>query len=120
MLTNAISSYNLLCSYGYLPKIIQPTRVTENKSSLIDNIFSNNLKDNSISGNILLTLSEHFSQFLSIKRGYMDTNKSKFFQYDYSKFDSQLFRDDVSIQNFNNNLEDINDQFWDFYFKLNG
>ena len=89
-------------------------------SSLIDNIFSNNLKDNSISGNILLTLSEHFSQFLSIKRGYIDTNKSKFFQYNYSKFDSQLFRDDVSIQNFNNNLEDINDQFWDFYFKLNG
>ena len=112
--------YNLLCSYGFLPKIIQPSRVTENESSLIDNIFTNNLKDNSTSGNILLTLSEHFSQFLSIKRGYVNINKSKIFQYDYSKFDPQQFRDDVSIQNFNNNFEDTNDQFWDFYFKLNG
>ena len=112
--------YNLLCSYGYLPKIIQPTRVTENESSLIDNIFSNNLNDDTISGNILLTLSEHFSQFLSIKRGFIDLKKTKIFQHDYSKFDSQQFRDDVSIQNFDNNLNNVNDQFWDFYFKLNG
>ena len=112
--------YNLLCSYGYLPKIIQPTRVTDNESSLIDNIFSNNLKDNTISGNILLTLSEHFSQFLSVKRDFVDLNKVNIFQHDYSKFNSQQFRDDVSIQNFDNNLNDTNDQFWDFYLKLNG
>ena len=30
---------------GFLPKIIQPTHVTENTSSLIDNIFSNNIID---------------------------------------------------------------------------
>ena len=30
--------YNLLCSYGFLPQVIQPTRVVENQSSpLIDN-----------------------------------------------------------------------------------
>ena len=37
--------YDMLCSYGFLPKIIQPTRVTEYHSTLIDNIFSNNLTD---------------------------------------------------------------------------
>ena len=37
--------YNMLCSFGFLPKIIQPTRVTDHHSTLIDNIFSNNLTD---------------------------------------------------------------------------
>ena len=46
----------MLCSYGFLPKIIQPTRVTEHTSSLIDNIFSNNIIDETKSGTILLTL----------------------------------------------------------------
>ena len=48
--------------------ILQPTRVTKNTATVIDNIFSNNIKDSISCGNILLTLSEHFSQFLSIKR----------------------------------------------------
>ena len=69
--------YNLLCSYGFLPKIIHPTRVTDHNSSLIDNIFSNNLSDITISGNILLTLSEHFSQFLSVKRGIVEYSNTK-------------------------------------------
>ena len=60
--------YNLLCSFGFLPLIVQPTRVVENQTpSLIDNIFCNNLSDDIISGNIYLTLSEHFCQFASIK-----------------------------------------------------
>ena len=32
--------YNLLCSYDFLPHIIQPTRIVENQiPSVIDNIF---------------------------------------------------------------------------------
>ena len=37
-------------------------------TTLIDNIFSNNIIDETKSGNILLTLSEHFSQFVSVRR----------------------------------------------------
>ena len=65
-------------------------------------------------------MSEHFSQFVSVKRINLDYTKSKIFKRDYSKFDSQQFRDDVSIQNFNTNHGDISEQFGDFYFKLNG
>ena len=65
--------YNLLCSFGFLPLIIQPTWVVENQTpSLIDNIFTNNLLDDIISGNIYLTLSEHFCQFASVKREKID------------------------------------------------
>ena len=44
--------------------------------SLIDNIFCNNISDEIISGNIYLTLSEHFSQFASVKRDKLDIKKS--------------------------------------------
>ena len=64
--------FNLLCSYGFLPHILQPTRVTDNTATVIDNIFSNNIRDNISCGNILLTLSEHVSQFLSVKREKID------------------------------------------------
>ena len=40
--------FNLLCSYGCLPHVLQPTRVTENTATVIDNIFSNNLQDNTL------------------------------------------------------------------------
>ena len=40
------------------------------------------------------------------------------YKRDYSKFCEDSFRDDLSIQNFNNHFEDVNDKFNDFYFKL--
>ena len=49
--------YDLMCSYGFAPKILQPSRITENTATLIDNIFTNNLENNVISGNIITDLS---------------------------------------------------------------
>ena len=112
--------YNLLCSYGFLPKIIQPSRITDYQTSLIDNIFSNNLSDEILGGNILLTLSEHFSQFVSVRRENIDFNNVKIYQRDYFKFDNSLFRDDVSIQKWDATYENVKDQFNDFFWKLNG
>ena len=112
--------YNMLCSYGCLPKIIQPTPVTEHTSSLTDNIFSNNNIDDTKSGNILLTLSEHISQFVSVRRERLDYGNLRRFQHDYSKFDAEKFRDDVSIQTWNTNLNNANDLFLDFHHKPKG
>ena len=112
--------YNLLCSYGFLPKIIQPSRITDYHTSLIDNIFSNNLSDEILSGNILLTLSEHFSRFVSVRREKIDFNNVKIYQRDYFKFDNSLFRDDVSIQKWGATYENVNNQFNDLFWELNG
>ena len=87
----------MLCSFGFLPNIIQPTRVTEHHSTLIANIYSNNLTDETKNGNIFLTLSGHFSQFVSIKSEKIDYKNLNICQHNYSKFQSQQFRDDVSI-----------------------
>ena len=33
--------YELMCSYGYLPQILQPTRIQGDSATIIDNIFTN-------------------------------------------------------------------------------
>ena len=42
------------------------------------------------------------------------------YKRDYSKFSEESFREDVSMQSFNNNLTDVNMQFKDFYLRLEG
>ena len=103
-----------------LPLILQPTRVTENTATVIDNIFSNNLRDDIIGGNVLLTLSEHFSQFISVNREKLDLKNIIVYQRVYSKFSNESFWDDVSIQTWNYALENVDAAFKDFYTKLEG
>ena len=71
-----------------------------------------------ISGNILLTLSEHFSQFLSVKRVMVDLKKVNLYQRDYTNFSNDSFRNDVSIQNWNYTHDTVHDSFSDFFSKL--
>ena len=65
--------------------------MTENAATVIDNIFSNNLQDDIISGNLLLTSSECFSQFISVNREVTDLKRLCLL----FKFSNESFRDDV-------------------------
>ena len=118
------SSYNkfyaIMHSYGLLPQILQPTRVTGNSATTIDNIFTNIHHNPVFSGNILTDFSDHFSQFISVPNKKADYKKVNYYKRDYSKFCEKSFRDDVSIQAFDNSLTDVNDQFKDFYLRLEG
>ena len=98
--------------------ILQPTRVTENSATVIDSIFSNNIEDEIFSGNILITFSEHFSQFTSVSREEIDLKKLNILQRDYSSFSTERFRNDVSVQNWNYSSNNVDDSFQDFYHKL--
>ena len=89
-------------------------------STTIDNIFSNNLSDEIISGNIYLTLSEHFCQFASGIYFFSFNRNINIYTRDYSKFSSNDFLDDVSIQNWNYDLDNPSDLFNDFYCRLEG
>ena len=64
-------------------------------------------------------MSEHFSQFLSVKREKIDFKKVNIYQHDYSTFPSESFRDDVPIQNWNYSHHNAHDST-DFYTKLDG
>ena len=48
----------------------------------------------------------------------MDIKTTTIYKRDYSTFSEECFRNDVSIQTFDNQLDDVNEQFHDFYFKL--
>ena len=112
--------YNLLCSFGLLSHIIQPTRIVENQAlSVIDNIFSNNLNDDITAGNLLIAFSEHLSQLISGKKVNIEYKHYNIYARDYSKFTTESFRD-VSLQNFANKFDSVHDQFNDFFWKLEG
>ena len=112
--------YDLLSSYGLFPMILLPTRVTKDSATIIDNIFTNNVNNAVISGNIKTDFSDHYSQFITVNNQKIDLKSTTMYKRDYSNFSENSFRDDVSIQNFNNQLNDVNEQFSDFYFKLEG
>ena len=98
--------------------ILLPTRVTETSATIVDNIFTNNLVNTVTSGNITTDFSDHYSQLVTVKNLKMDIKSTTIYKRDYSTFSEESFRDDVSIQNFNNQLTDVNEQFNDFLFKL--
>ena len=53
-----------LRSNMFLPYIVQPTRLTPHSKTLIDNIFSNYISQDIISGNSTATISDHLPQIL--------------------------------------------------------
>ena len=79
--------------FSYLPNIIQPSRHTSYSRTLIDNIFSNVILKDIISGNITATISDHLPQFLISPNTFADppSNKSNVFERDWSNFDQENF-----------------------------
>ena len=55
-----------------------------------------------------------------MKREKIDLKGINFFQRDYSKFSTESFREDVSIQNWSYSHDSVHDSFMDFYNKLEG
>ena len=97
-----LTNLNMITSFSYLPHIIHPTRITEYTSTIIDNIYSNNLEDEIIRCNILIQFADHLAQFLSINRHINRTTPSPFFRRDFSNFKDQVFINDISTQDWNN------------------
>ena len=120
-----------LFSNGFVPLITRPTRVTSNSATLIDNIFTNQLNNNSInhvmSGILLTDISDHYPIFhikkcgklrrdveINInRRNYSYRNKVKFqesiasidWTSVYSNLDTQS-----AFSSFHRRLVDIHDK----------
>ena len=113
---------NSFVENGLLPLIYQPTRITESTGIVIDNIFCNNFDHETISGNLLIKISDHLPQFAIVKKPAKCYQAAKFYKHDYKNFDKDLFMDDFSIQNWinleNGNL-DSNEKFNGFLCRVN-
>ena len=108
--------YNFMTSNGYLPLITQPTRFSEDRQSLIDNIFTNSFCNESHSGNILIEFPDHLTQFVSVNKEVSYAKNEIHYKLDQSKFDEKSFLEDLSIQNFDKS-DNPNDRFADLLWK---
>ena len=82
-----------LASNSFLPYILQPTRITSHSKTLIDNIFTNVIFPDSVSGNLAATISDHLPQFLIVLPQFIivPSNKSNIYERDWSNFNQESF-----------------------------
>ena len=82
-----------LASNSFIPYILHPTRITNHSKTLIDNIFSNFISPDIISGNITATISDHLPQFSFVPNilSNPSTQKSNYYERDWSKFKQENF-----------------------------
>ena len=112
---------NTMTSSGFLPHILQPTRISDHSSTIIDNIFSNNCETETIGGNILIQFADHFAQFVSVDKEITKLQPNVIYRRDLSNFVEKSFTDDISIQKWNpNSLQGTNSKFNDFFWRLEG
>ena len=82
-----------LASNSFLSYILQPTRIIRHSETLIYNIFANVILLDSISGNLIATISDHLPQFLIVLNIFSNppSNKSNIYERDWSNFDQENF-----------------------------
>lgn len=59
--TRATEFYDLVTSYSFELFLLQPSPVTTRSQTLIDNIFTNNVRYRTMSGNLTYSISDHFA-----------------------------------------------------------
>ena len=71
-------------SISFLPYISQPTRITSHPETLIDNIFTNVILPDLVSGNLTATIFDHLPQFLIVHNIFSNplSNKSNIYERD--------------------------------------
>ena len=102
-----------LSSHLFLPHITQPTRIRDTSKTLIDNIFSNTLIENTISGHLTATISDNLPQFIILPNSLpiLPSNKSNICERDWSNFVQESFILDyfsVDWSSLLNNDKDVN------------
>ena len=82
-----------LASNSFIPYILHPTRITSHSKTLIDNTFSNFISPEIISGNITATIPDHLPQFSFVPNilSNPSTQKSNYYERDWSKFKQENF-----------------------------
>ena len=72
--------YNLVTANGFLPQILQPTRITDSTMTLIDNIYTNNFSNDIYGGNLLLEIADHLVQFISVGNDTTHKTRSNYYK----------------------------------------
>ena len=81
--------------YYFQPYITQPTRITDHSATLIDNIYFNSIEHETISGNLICDITDHFPNFLILNKSTCASSKPIIYQRDYSKFNENVLLEEV-------------------------
>ena len=112
---------NFLFSKQFLPYIIHPSRVSGNTYTLIDNIFSNITDNETLSGNIMTQISDHFPQFLIVKHAGITYKNVSYFQHDFSSLNEENLQNgfaNLDLNYLTDNALDVNAKFNRFLSSL--
>ena len=96
---NVNNYINCMFSNHFQPFILHPSRITNNSSTLIDNIFTNAIDCKIFSGNILSQISDHLPQFAIFSNIKPDYSKQSYFSYTYNNFNEERFINDFTTIN---------------------
>ena len=96
----------------FLPLITKPTRIACNSSTLIDNIFCNDLKVNTLSGIIVADVSDHLPIYAVLL-------SSKLKSFKPNDNHSHYYKRDTSQQALDNLTEDLRNIDWGFIYHCN-
>ena len=88
--------------------------------TVIDNIYLNTFTENTFSGNLLVEIADHLIHFVSINKQVHTTKNHNYYKRCYKKWNEQDFLDDLSIQNWNTNQDNVSDSYNDFIWCLKG
>lgn len=102
--------YNNLQSYCLYPLIDKPTRVTATSSTLIDNIFTNNISCEHRSNIVLTDISDHFPLMISVKNSHKPAHEKAEFIRIFSARNINYFKNQCDGTIFNNVLQNDNPQ----------
>ena len=62
---NTYDFLELMLSFSFLPRIMNPTRITPRSQTLVDNIFYNEVQSKIVARNIATDISGHLTQFIA-------------------------------------------------------
>ena len=95
-----------LQSLNLTPTIDKPTRVHQNSATLIDNIFTNKVEENIISGNLISDVSDHFAQFCISQSPISKEKPPRLLSRDFSNFTERNFINDLLLINWDHSVPD--------------
>ena len=117
--------FETMMSNHMIPTITVPTKINPKKNTVIDNIFTNQINPDIISGNIALAISDHLPSFLVIPRDNQNhiPKKNNIYTRNMKDFDRENFLLDFLEIDWDEilqaNRNDVNYSFSIFMEKIN-
>ena len=119
--THSASSefFDIMTSNFLMPSIVIPTKINRSRNTLIDNIFTNQIDPDIISGNLSASISDHLPSFVIIPKHNQRhlPKRHNIYKRDTKNFDRENFLLDILSVNWDAKItyEDANSSFDAFY-----